>query len=144
MALTITDRENLSKYKYICRIYKTKDNIHFETFPIIYSNKFYIYYKDGRYNALNCINLSYWGYKTVFTDLDSLYQDLKGNTQLYLLTKYRLDFDEKEQKRNLFKQELIKELEDKQKELENKHKELEALNEKYEQIKKQLKEIKGE
>lgn len=56
------DKNNLSKIKYLYRIYESSDNImHLEKHPIIYINSHVVYYKVGNNEALNkrkltCIN----------------------------------------------------------------------------------------
>lgn len=46
------DEKNLSKYKYIYRIYESGDKVlHCEKYPIIYINSEVVYYKTKRSNA---------------------------------------------------------------------------------------------
>lgn len=53
------DKENLSKIKFIYKLYKTVDNIlHIERFPVIYINSTYVYYKQGSQEELSRIPLS--------------------------------------------------------------------------------------
>lgn len=45
----MTNFENLSKYKYIYRVYESDDkNIHCEKYTVIYANSKVVYFKDGR------------------------------------------------------------------------------------------------
>ena len=50
------DAKNLSKQKYIYRIYESRDGkLHCEKYPIIYVNSMVVYFKDGRKNgSLGC------------------------------------------------------------------------------------------
>lgn len=53
-------KQNLSKYKYIWRVYRGSDGeIHKEKFPVIYANGTNTYYKAGRSMALNIIATGY-------------------------------------------------------------------------------------
>lgn len=50
------DVKDLSKCKYIYRVYVAKDTItHIEKYPVVYANKMYIYFRDGRGYALNTV-----------------------------------------------------------------------------------------
>ena len=56
----ILDKQNLSKYKYIWRVYRgSEGKIHKEKFPVIYANGTNTYYKAGRSTALNTIATDY-------------------------------------------------------------------------------------
>ena len=62
----MVELKTLSKYKYLYRIYEANKNINMEKYPIIYSNKSYMYYKTGKGDALSYIKLD---------DVSSKYED---------------------------------------------------------------------
>lgn len=49
------DIKNLSKIKYIYRVYKADNKFHCEKYPVIYMNKTEIYFKTGRKSDLSII-----------------------------------------------------------------------------------------
>lgn len=51
-------KKNLSKCKYVYRIYKEHDNFHIEKYPIVYINNEVVYFKIGRKNHLESISFS--------------------------------------------------------------------------------------
>lgn len=56
-----TVKKNLSKYKYVYRIYKDSGVIadfHIEKYPIVYINEEVVYFKDGRKNWLTPITFN--------------------------------------------------------------------------------------
>lgn len=48
-------KKNLSKCKYVYRIYKENDNFHIEKYPIVYINSEVVYFKTVRKNYLESI-----------------------------------------------------------------------------------------
>lgn len=46
------DTKNLSKIKYIYRIYSADDMLHLERYPVVYINSEIVYYKAARKNSL--------------------------------------------------------------------------------------------
>lgn len=54
------DVKDLSKCKYIYRVYVAKDgSTHMEKYPVIYANKASIYFRDLRGSELNRVNTKY-------------------------------------------------------------------------------------
>lgn len=45
------DKKNLSKIKYIYRIYSADNMLHLERYPVVYINSEVVYYKEARKNA---------------------------------------------------------------------------------------------
>lgn len=61
------DLKNLSKQKYIYKLYEARDGLlHVEKFPIIYANKANVYYKSSR-----CSELSVVAFREILDDLQS-------------------------------------------------------------------------
>jgi hypothetical protein len=68
------DPKNLSKQKYIYRLYQASDDrLHIEKFPVIYANKNKVYFKVGE-------ELAYHEYKTIFSE----FADIKNFTKYTL------------------------------------------------------------
>lgn len=54
------EAKDLSKCKYIYRVYVAKDGItHMEKYPVIYANKAFIYFRDIKSAELNRVGLRY-------------------------------------------------------------------------------------
>ena len=51
-------KKNLSKCKYVYRIYREHDNFHIEKYPIVYINSEVVYFKTERKNYLESIGFS--------------------------------------------------------------------------------------
>ena len=51
-------KRNLSKCKYVYRIYREHDNFHIEKYPIVYINSEVVYFKTERKNYLESIGFS--------------------------------------------------------------------------------------
>ena len=51
-------KRNLSKCKYIYRIYKENDSFHIEKYPIVYINSEVVYFKTGRKNYIESMSFS--------------------------------------------------------------------------------------
>lgn len=51
-------KKNLSKCKYIYRIYKENDSFHIEKYPIVYINSEVVYFKTGRKNYIESMSFS--------------------------------------------------------------------------------------
>ena len=51
-------KNNLSKCKYVYRIYRERDKFHIEKYPIVYINSEVVYFKMGRKNYLEYISFS--------------------------------------------------------------------------------------
>lgn len=50
-------KDKLSKLKYVYKVHQdSKDNIHLEKYPIIYINKYYVYYKANGDQMLNILS----------------------------------------------------------------------------------------
>ena len=95
------DMKNLSKLKYIYRIYESSDKIlHLEKYPIIYINSEVVYFKDGRKqeylnstrvekvldNFVSACNSNRFGHYSTYidkyfwnieTNVQEIYEDLK-------------------------------------------------------------------
>ena len=51
-------KDKLSKLKYVYKVHQdSKDNIHLEKYPIIYINKYYVYYKANGDQMLNILSI---------------------------------------------------------------------------------------
>lgn len=51
-------KKNLSKCKYVYRIYKENNNFHIEKYPIVYINSDVVYFKNGRKKNIDCQSFS--------------------------------------------------------------------------------------
>lgn len=51
-------KKNLSKCKYVYRIYKENDNFHIEKYPIVYINSEAVYFKTVRKNDIERMNFN--------------------------------------------------------------------------------------
>ena len=51
-------KKNLSKCKYVYRIYKENNNFHIEKYPIVYINSEVVYFKTGRKNYIESMSFS--------------------------------------------------------------------------------------
>ena len=51
-------KKNLSKCKYVYRIYKENDSFHIEKYPIVYINSNVVYFKTGRKNYIESMSFS--------------------------------------------------------------------------------------
>lgn len=51
-------KKNLSKCKYVYRIYREHENFHIEKYPIVYINIEVVYFKTSRKNNLECLSFS--------------------------------------------------------------------------------------
>lgn len=51
-------KKNLSKCKYVYRIYKENNRYNIEKYPIVYINSEVVYFKTGRKNYLDCRSFS--------------------------------------------------------------------------------------
>ena len=99
------DEKNLSKIKYIYRIYESEDEVlHCEKFPVIYINSKVVYFKDARkQELLNYTRISnvlenftqfyhggYMSYRPSFdkyffsmeTNIEEIYADLKKQREM--------------------------------------------------------------
>lgn len=55
-------KKNLSKCKYVYRIYKENNRYNIEKYPIVYINSKVVYFKTGRKNYLDCRSFSNFWY----------------------------------------------------------------------------------
>lgn len=54
-------KKNLSKCKYVYRIYREHGNFHIEKYPIVYINSEVVYFKTGRKNDIESMSFSsFW------------------------------------------------------------------------------------
>ena len=51
-------KKNLSKCKYVYRLYIERENFHIEKYPIVYINSNIVYFKTGRKNAIEMMRFS--------------------------------------------------------------------------------------
>lgn len=51
-------KKNLSKCKYVYRIYREHENFHIEKYPIVYISSEVVYFKTSRKNDLECLSFS--------------------------------------------------------------------------------------
>lgn len=51
-------KKNLSKCKYVYRIYREHEDFHIEKYPIVYISSEVVYFKTGRKNDLECLSFS--------------------------------------------------------------------------------------
>ena len=51
-------KKNLSKCKYVYKIYREHENFHIEKYPIVYINSNIVYFKTGRKNVIKMISFS--------------------------------------------------------------------------------------
>lgn len=51
-------KKNLSKCKYVYRIYIEHENFHIEKYPIVYINSNIVYFKTGRKNVIEMMSFS--------------------------------------------------------------------------------------
>ena len=51
-------KNNLSKCKYVYRIYRERDKFHIEKYPIVYINSEVVYFKTGRKNYIESMSFS--------------------------------------------------------------------------------------
>ena len=102
------DTKNLSKIKYIYRIYSADDMLHLERYPVVYINSEVVYYKNARKNSflgyeyltsiLDCHTTvgkpyTYTGYALPYvnkyffgieTDIHEIFEDLKKQYDVLL------------------------------------------------------------
>lgn len=99
----------LSKYKYVYRIYKENNTFHIEQYPIVYSNSDYVYYKTGRKNTLNFIDINNRFHKVLKESFNDAieYLNTKQYTWWYPSSVYFIETEKvKEHDLSLIKQEL--------------------------------------
>ena len=137
-------KENLSKYKYVYRIYRVDNDFHIEYCPIVYSNSEYIYYKSSRKNMLNCITVNglSWYSDKIFETVEKTIEYMNNvNSTWYPISIYFLstkikDYDLSQIKTNLKEESNKKKI----KQMENK---LKRVKEEYERALKELEEVKN-
>lgn len=69
------DKENLSKYKYVYRVYLGRDDqLYTLRERIVYANKSYVYVKKNGSDELEQLSFvsSHWFCNYIFTDLDEV------------------------------------------------------------------------
>ena len=131
-------KENLSRYKYIYKIYYRDNTYHIEHFPIVYMNDTYIYVKENS-KKLKEIVINY-RYNKIFTDIEeAIKQVQKYNSweNIYYIDKYEVDINIEELKLQWSK-------EKKQKDIKDKEDRLERAKEEYERALKELEEVKND
>lgn len=130
------DPKNLSKQKYIYRLYRASDDrLHVEKFPVIYANKKRVYFKVGE-------ELSIQEYKTIFNE----FADIKNFTE-YMLRNGLYFWTEPDLNCNPLKTIKIKQLEKKMMDYGQRiyryHKYIEEYEAEVDKIKKQLEALNG-
>ena len=105
-------KKNLSKCKYVYRIYKENDNFHIEKYPIVYINSEVVYYKHVRKNDLERMNFNnFWkNIKESFDAAIEYINNLTDSTYRYTTSVYFVETDKlKEFDLSLIKKRLNKE-----------------------------------
>lgn len=131
-------KNNLSKYKYIYKIYYKDNAYHIEHFPIVYMNDTYIYVKENS-KKLKEIVVNY-RYNKIFTNIEeAIKQAQKYNNweSIYYIDKYEVDINIEELKLQWSK-------EKKQKDIKDKENNLARAKREYERALKELEGIKNE
>lgn len=137
-------KENLSKYKYIYRIYREDNNFHIEHYPIVYINSEYIYYKGKRKDMLlNYIRVNklWWEKSKLFENIEEAIEYINNKKEtwncpsVYFISEKIKDYDLSRIKIDLKKESNKNKI----KEKENK---LARAKEEYEKALKELEEIK--
>ena len=86
----MTDKEFLSKYKYIYVITCDGDRLHCEKFPVIYLNLQYVYYRQNGCDELK--KICFGSVRDTIDDADLVYLDRYGKRYVWNVPK---DFNEK-------------------------------------------------
>ena len=105
-------KKNLSKCKYVYRIYKENYNFHIEKYPIVYINSEVVYYKHVRKNDLERMNFNnFWkNIKESFDAAIEYINNLTDSTYRYTTSVYFVETDKlKEFDLSLIKKRLNKE-----------------------------------
>lgn len=136
-------KKNLSKCKYVYRIYKEHDNFHIEKYPIVYINSEFVYYKNGRKNQIGILNInSRWCYKKFKQSFDEALEYINSlYTDYSLVSVYFIEIDKlKEIDLSLIKQRL--KTESKESRIKKQETEVKRIKQRYEYELRKLEEMK--
>lgn len=136
-------KKNLSKCKYIYRIYREHENFHIEKYPIVYINSKVVYFKTGRKNDIERMNFnSLW--KNINESFDAAIEyinNLTDSQYRYTTSVYFVEADKlKEFDLSLIKKRLNKE--SKESKIKTQEQEVERCKRIYELQLRKLKDIK--
>lgn len=89
--------KNLSKYKYVYRIYIKESIIHHQIFPVVYANQNYLYFEENKKEQLSMIELKRKCYSyNCYSDIDLLYDDMikENYSNYYLISEHKIGFND--------------------------------------------------
>ena len=136
-------KKNLSKCKYVYRIYKENDNFHIEKYPIVYINSEAVYFKTVRKNDIERMNFnSLWkNIKESFEEAIEYINNLTDSQYRYATSVYFVETDKlKDFDLSLIKKRLNKE--SKESKIKTQEQEVERCKRIYELQLRKLKDIK--
>lgn len=76
-------KKNLSKCKYIYRIYREHENFHIEKYPIVYINSKVVYFKTGRKNDIEMKSFSALWDDDIKESFDKAIDFINNNAAIY-------------------------------------------------------------
>ena len=136
-------KKNLSKCKYVYRIYKENNNFHIEKYPIVYINSDVVYFKNGRKNYIENMSFSnlWTNMKENFEEAIKYINNLTDSQYGYITSVYFVETGKlKEFDLSLIKKRFNKE--SKESKIKKQEGEVEKAKEKYEREIKTLEDMK--